>query len=150
MQPGTWQLTQEWVNALLTLISSGIITTVLTWWFNRRRSTAETEKLEAEAGKTKAEAAGLIIDQLNEAFQRALEQRDRLLTRVDTLESNSANLTEQISLALQRIGELEIEVVEWKKRYHELLQRYNKLITWIKKKGLTLPLDLEYIDNDEG
>jgi len=150
MQPGTWQLTQEWVNALLTLISSGIITTVLTWWFNRRRSTAETEKLEAEAGKTKAEAAGLIIDQLNEAFQRALEQRDRLLTRVDTLESNSANLTEQISLALQRIGELEIEVVEWKKRYHELLQRYNRLITWIKKKGLTLPLDLEYIDNDEG
>jgi chromosome segregation ATPase len=143
MIPGTWQLTERWMNVITAVIASGIISTMLTLLFNWRRSKAETEKLQAEADKTHVETAGLLVDDLSKALQKALERRDKLLVRVETLEADSANLTEQIGLALKRIGELECEVAKWKKRYHELLRLYNGLTAWIEEQGLTPPPELK-------
>ena len=136
MNPGTLQLTERWINALLVLVSSGTITAALTWWLNRRRSSAETEKIQAEADKTKIETTTIIINELNKALQQGLENRDQLLARVEKLEDENEKLE-------RRISKLETEVAGWKKKYHELLQRYNRLIIWIKKQGLIPPSELD-------
>jgi chromosome segregation ATPase len=143
MIPGTWQLTERWIDILLNLLATGILTTVLVWWFNRHKTAAETDKLQAEADKTRVETAGVLVDAFKDALEQTQEQRDKLLDRVGRLEKSCENLTEQISLALTRIGELEGEVAKWKKRYHELLKLYNGLIAWIEEKGLTPPPELK-------
>jgi len=143
MQPGTLQLTGRLIDVLLVLLSSGLVTAALNWWFNRQRTEAEVDQIQAEAHKTAVETSGLVIDQLKEVLQDEREQRERLQGRVDTLETDNAKLWDQVRLALSRVGELETEIAEWKKRYQEILARYNRLINWIRRQGLTSPTEAE-------
>lgn len=70
----------EWVELLAVALSSGVITSSLTIWANRRKTQAEARKLEAEADTTLAAGYDKLIAALTAQQNDTTRQVAELLT----------------------------------------------------------------------
>ncbi len=150
MEEGTLTLTQPWMVLLLAIIGSGLLNLLLSWYRDRRKSAAETDRITAEARKMNAEASRLIYDQVTEYLKDELERNERLLDRVTRLEQNNQTLIEdkqklweQVTTALKAIGELEETVADLKVQVELWKKKYFSLCDWVRRQGLKPPDDSE-------
>lgn len=101
-----------WVILIVALLSSGIVTAVLNYWFNRQKNNAETEHVDADAADIIQRAAGELIEKIR--VQAALsdlkyqEQNQKLIEQNAKMSLQLADLYIQVS----KIPELEASIAD--------------------------------------
>ena len=112
-----------WLYITLGLISSGLFTTGLQWWGNRKKTDSDTDKVDAETNKIIQETTRELLEDMrnqvkdSEAFY--IKQQKLLTVEIEGLRKE-----------VEKIPELEERIVE-------LTQGIELLINQIKDAGMT-------------
>ncbi len=105
-----------WLVLVLALFASGSITALLNYWFNKRKTHAEVEKVDADAADIIQRAAGELIEKVRvqsalsdkryqEQNQTLIEQNARMALQLDDLQVQVAKIPHlEASIADLRIG----------------------------------------------
>lgn len=105
-----------WLVLVLALFASGSITALLNYWFNKRKTHAEVEKVDADAADIIQHAAGELIEKVRvqsalsdkryqEQNQTLIEQNARMALQLDDLQVQVAKIPHlEASIADLRIG----------------------------------------------
>jgi hypothetical protein len=105
-----------WLVLVLALFASGSITALLNYWFNKRKTHAEVEKVDADAADIIQHAAGELIEKVRvqsalsdkryqEQNQTLIEQNAKMALQLDDLQVQVAKIPHlEASIADLRIG----------------------------------------------
>jgi hypothetical protein len=105
-----------WLVLVLALFASGSITALLNYWFNKRKTHAEVEKVDADAADIIQRAAGELIEKVRvqsalsdkryqEQNQTLIEQNAKMALQLDDLQVQVAKIPHlEASIADLRIG----------------------------------------------
>ena len=85
-------------------VVAGIVTGgTLVAFINRRKTAAEAGKANAEADKTKVDGDLGIVDRYSDWNQQLLAERDKLISRIETLESKFTARFEKMDKEIDRL-----------------------------------------------
>ena len=105
-----------WLVLVLALFASGSITALLNYWFNKRKTHAEVEKVDADAADIIQRAAGELIEKVRvqsalsdkryqEQNQTLIEQNAKMALQLDDLQVQVAKIPHlEASIADLRLG----------------------------------------------
>lgn len=115
------------ITAITSILGSGVLASVIVALFNRRRTKAETKKLDSETVSTLVAASGQIVSQ----FQILIdESAKKFQTEIDDLR--------------KEILDMHVENEQLRQAYHDLKNRYDALLAW----STSLAEHLEYLGID--
>lgn len=115
------------ITAITSILGSGVLASVIVALFNRRRTKAETKKLDSETVSTLVAASGQIVSQ----FQILVdESAKKFQSEIDDLR--------------REILDMHVENEQLRQAYHDLKNRYDALLTW----AISLADRLEYLGID--
>lgn len=115
-----------WVTLVVGVLSSGGLVAALGFWFNRKKTAAETTLTDSQTGKTEAEttliieqAAGELIDDLRDYQKQILKEY------TETKEQNKllAQQVDELNDKVSSIPALEAAVRELTEGVHTLTQQ---------------------------
>jgi len=96
-----------WLILIVALISSGVVTGVLNYWFNRKKNDAETEHVDAETEHVDAEAADIIQRAAGELIEKIRVQA--ALSDLKYQEQNQKLIEQNAKTSIQ-LSELQVQV----------------------------------------
>lgn len=113
----------NWVDILIGLGAGGILTSVVDWLRNRRKSNVEIEKTDVD---TKLAYLGGVIERLEAEVTRVNTDREWVYTELAAEQERSASLR-------QRVRQLEDEIDGVRHAARENQQRYEALAAQLKE-----------------
>lgn len=104
---------EQWITILSSILGSGAITAILGWWFTRRKTEAETKKIETSIG-----------DDIFNRQQVIIDRQDARLMDQDT---KISNLVSELSKHTKEVVELRLETIKTKRYEAALVYLVNEV-----------------------
>jgi len=97
---------QIW-EVLVAVIASGVITAIVSGWFNRRKTAAEARALDGQALNQAAQGYAALIEALTAQQNETTRQVAELLTRIATAEDEIRDLRDENAALRAEISRLQ-------------------------------------------
>jgi len=97
---------QIW-EVLVAVIASGVITAIVSGWFNRRKTAAEARALDGQALNQAAQGYAALIEALTSQQNETTRQVAELLTRLTTAEDEIRSLRDENEMLRAEVSRLQ-------------------------------------------
>lgn len=126
----------DWLTIAIAILSSNVLAVVLTMAFNRKKTSAEADKAQAEAEDTRV---GTAIKLVNELQEQLTESNNRFREYRQSTDETIANLMTELHVQEKAIDNLEAKSL----KYQLVL---SILIMQLRQSGLEPLVDPQQID----